>query len=98
MAHRDASDMGCIGFIGHERELLHSLKDLIERITDFHSRNIGFKSLTENIDITTSGGKLIFHIFGALAEFEQDIIKDKRRAHSSPRPWQTGGTATIILK
>jgi DNA invertase Pin-like site-specific DNA recombinase len=54
-----------------------SLKDLIERITDLHSRNIGFKSLTENIDTTTSGGKLIFHIFGALAEFERDIIKER---------------------
>src|SRR5687768_2148099 len=57
-----------------------SLKDLIERITDLHSRNISFKSLTENIDTTTSGGKLIFHIFGALAEFEQDIIKERTNA------------------
>src|SRR3954453_10203655 len=46
----------------------HSLKDLITRITDLHQRGIGFKSPTENIDTTTSGGKLIFHIFGALAE------------------------------
>ena len=57
-----------------------SLKDLIERITELHSRNIGFKSLTENIDTTTSGGKLIFHIFGALAEFERDIIKERTNA------------------
>jgi DNA invertase Pin-like site-specific DNA recombinase len=57
-----------------------SLKDLIEQITDLHSRNIGFKSLTENIDTTTSGGKLIFHIFGALAEFERDIIKERTNA------------------
>jgi DNA invertase Pin-like site-specific DNA recombinase len=57
-----------------------SLKDLIERITDLHSRNISFKSLTENIDTTTSGGKLIFHIFGALAEFERDIIKERTNA------------------
>src|SRR5688500_147734 len=57
-----------------------SLKDLIERITQLHSRNIGFKSLTENIDTTTSGGKLIFHIFGALAEFERDIIKERTNA------------------
>jgi DNA invertase Pin-like site-specific DNA recombinase len=57
-----------------------SLKDLIERITDLHSRNIGFKSLMENIDTTTSGGKLIFHIFGALAEFERDIIKERTTA------------------
>jgi len=38
------------------------------------------KSLTENIDTTTSGGKLIFHIFGALAEFERDIIKERTTA------------------
>jgi DNA invertase Pin-like site-specific DNA recombinase len=57
-----------------------SLKDLIERITQLHSRKIGFKSLTENIDTTTSGGKLIFHIFGALAEFERDIIKERTNA------------------
>src|ERR687898_916621 len=57
-----------------------SLKDLIERITDLHTRNIGFKSLTENIDTTTSGGKLIFHIFGALAEFERDIIRERTNA------------------
>jgi DNA invertase Pin-like site-specific DNA recombinase len=57
-----------------------SLKDLIERITELPSKNIGFKSLTENIDTTTSGGKLIFHIFGALAEFERDIIMERTNA------------------
>ena len=57
-----------------------SLKDLIERLTQLHNRNIGFKSLTENIDTTTSGGKLIFHIFGALAEFELDIIRERTNA------------------
>jgi DNA invertase Pin-like site-specific DNA recombinase len=57
-----------------------SLKDLIERLTELHSRNIGFKSLTESIDTTTSGGKLIFHIFGALAEFERDIIRERTNA------------------
>ena len=57
-----------------------SLKDLIERLTDLHTRNIGFKSLTESIDTTTSGGKLIFHIFGALAEFERDIIRERTNA------------------
>jgi DNA invertase Pin-like site-specific DNA recombinase len=50
-----------------------SLKDLIARITELQNGDIGFKSLTEQIDTTTSGGKLIFHIFGALAEFERDI-------------------------
>src|SRR5689334_20926316 len=38
------------------------------------------KSLTEQIDTTTSGGKLIFHIFGALAEFERDIIRERTNA------------------
>jgi DNA invertase Pin-like site-specific DNA recombinase len=47
-----------------------SLPHLITTLTALEERGIGFKSLTENIDTTTSGGKLIFHIFGALAEFE----------------------------
>jgi DNA invertase Pin-like site-specific DNA recombinase len=57
-----------------------SLKHLIETITDLNNRKIGFKSIQENIDTTTSGGKLIFHIFGALAEFERDIIKERTQA------------------
>lgn len=57
-----------------------SLKHLIETITYLNNRKIGFKSLTENIDTTTSGGKLIFHIFGALAEFERDIIRERTQA------------------
>src|ERR1700694_6092644 len=57
-----------------------SLKHLIETITNLNKRNIGFKSLTENVDTTTSGGKLVFHIFGALAEFERDIIRERTQA------------------
>ena len=57
-----------------------SLKHLIETITDLSNRNIGFLSTTENIDTTTSGGKLIFHIFGALAEFERNLIKERTQA------------------
>ena len=57
-----------------------SLKDLIARITQLQNLDIGFKSLTEQIDTTTSGGKLIFHIFGALAEFERDIIRERTHA------------------
>jgi DNA invertase Pin-like site-specific DNA recombinase len=57
-----------------------SLKDLITRIRELETRKIGFKSLTESIDTTTSGGKLIFHIFGALAEFERDIIRERTNA------------------
>jgi len=57
-----------------------SLQHLIETVTKLNNRKIGFKSITENIDNTTSGGKLIFHIFGALAEFERDIIKERTNA------------------
>jgi DNA invertase Pin-like site-specific DNA recombinase len=57
-----------------------SLKYLIEVITRLNERGIGFRSLTEQIDTTTSGGKLIFHVFGALAEFERDIIRERTQA------------------
>jgi DNA invertase Pin-like site-specific DNA recombinase len=57
-----------------------SLKHLIETITTLNNRNIGFKSLQENIDTTISGGKLVFHIFGALAEFERDSIRERTKA------------------
>src|SRR3954468_2831144 len=57
-----------------------SLRDLIDTIAKLETRKIGFKSLTENIDTTTSGGKLIFHIFGALAEFERNLIRERTNA------------------
>jgi DNA invertase Pin-like site-specific DNA recombinase len=57
-----------------------SLRHLIETITALANRQIGFKSITESIDTTTSGGKLVFHIFGALAEFERDIIRERTQA------------------
>lgn len=54
-----------------------SIKHLIEVITQLHQRNIAFKSLQENINTKSPGGKLIFHIFCALAEFERDIIRER---------------------
>jgi DNA invertase Pin-like site-specific DNA recombinase len=57
-----------------------SLKHLIEIVSQLQAREIGFRSITESIDTTTSGGKLIFHVFGALAEFERDIIRERTKA------------------
>jgi len=57
-----------------------SLKHLIEVVTELEQRQIGFCSLTERIDTTTPGGKLIFHVFGALAEFERDLIRERTQA------------------
>jgi DNA invertase Pin-like site-specific DNA recombinase len=57
-----------------------SLPHLIETVATLAGRGVGFKSLTESIDTTNTGGKLIFHIFGALAEFERDLIQERTRA------------------
>jgi len=57
-----------------------SLSNLIELLNDLSARGVGFKSLTEQIDTTTSGGNLIFHIFGALADFERELIRERSRA------------------
>src|SRR4051794_3282584 len=57
-----------------------SLRHLIDTITDLQERGVGFKSLTENIDTTTSGGRLDFNIFASLAEFEREIIRERTNA------------------
>jgi DNA invertase Pin-like site-specific DNA recombinase len=73
-----------------------SLKHLIHLVEQLDKREVAFKSLQENIDTTTSGGRLVFHLFGALAEFERTLIRERtqaRRSQSSSRPrpsgWQT---------
>ena len=57
-----------------------SLQHLIEVVSDLEERKIGFQSLTENIDTTSPTGKLIFHIFGSLAEFERGLIRERVKA------------------
>lgn len=57
-----------------------SLPHLIQTVRKLAERNVGFQSVQENIDTMTSGGKLIFHIFGALAEFERDLILERTEA------------------
>lgn len=60
--------------------LSRSLKDLIEMVALLESKGIGLRSLQEAIDATSSSGKLVFHIFGALAEFERNLIKERTQA------------------
>jgi DNA invertase Pin-like site-specific DNA recombinase len=57
-----------------------SIQHLIQMIKTLEDKKITFKSLQENMDTATSGGKLIFHIFSALAEFERDLIKERTQA------------------
>ena len=57
-----------------------SLKDLIEMVNQLEARGVGLKSLHESLDTSSSSGKLIFHIFGALAEFERNLIRERTQA------------------
>lgn len=57
-----------------------SMPHLIETIGALEARGVGFRSLTEAIDTTTPGGRLIFHVFGALGQFERDLIRERTKA------------------
>ena len=57
-----------------------SLPHLIETVAALAARGVGFRSLTEAIDTTTPGGRLVFHLFGALGQFERDLIRERTRA------------------
>jgi len=58
-----------------------SLPHLIETIGDLEARGVGFKSVQESIDTTTTpGGRLVFHVFGALASFERELIQERTLA------------------
>lgn len=57
-----------------------SLRHLIDTVTELAARGVGFRSLHENIDTTTPGGRLVFHLFAALAEFERDLIRERTQA------------------
>src|SRR5215210_3475176 len=54
-----------------------SLRELIDLVEELEGRGVGFRSLKESLDTTTAGGRLIFHVFGALAEFEREIIRER---------------------
>jgi DNA invertase Pin-like site-specific DNA recombinase len=57
-----------------------SLRELIDLVGELEGRGVGFRSLKESLDTTTAGGRLIFHVFGALAEFERKIIRESTMA------------------
>lgn len=60
--------------------LARSMKQLVTLVDDLHNRGIQFISLQENIDTTSAGGELMFHIFAALAQFERGIISERTKA------------------
>ncbi len=80
--------------------LARSLKQLIETVEDLEKREIGFRSLTEAIDTTTSGGRLVFHIFASLAEFERSIIRERTRAglEAARSRGRTGGRPPALTE
>ena len=57
-----------------------SLQHLVATVNDLETRGIGFESLNEKIDTGSAGGKLIFHLFGALAEFESNLNSERTKA------------------
>ena len=57
-----------------------SLPHLIETVAELERRGVGFRSITEAIDTTTSSGRLVFHLFGPLGQFERDLIQERTRA------------------
>ena len=77
-----------------------SLKDLIDIMNLFKNKNIHFKSISENIDTATPTGKLIFHITGAFAEFERNIIRERTKAgiESARARGRKGGRPTKMTE
>lgn len=75
-----------------------SLRHLIDVATDLAARGVGFRSLTESVDTTTPGGRLIFHMFGALAQFERELVRERTLAGltSARARGRNGGRPTIM--
>jgi len=65
--------------VGKLDRLARSLRDLVLMVEEFNGRGIDFRSLTEDINTTTPAGKLVFHIFATLAEFERRLIIERTR-------------------
>jgi len=77
-----------------------SVSHLIETIKRFEQKKISFKFITENIDTTSPGGRLIFYMFGALAEFERDLIRERVQAglKAARARRNKGGSPSLYFK
>lgn len=77
-----------------------SIRQLIDQLSVLQERGIGFKSLQEAIDTTSPGGRLVFHVFAALAEFERDLIRDRTKAglDAARARGRTGGRPALLSK
>lgn len=75
-----------------------SLSHMIETVGTLETRGVGFRSLTENIDTTTPGGRLIFHVFGALGQFERDLIRERTKAglNAAAARGRKGGRKPVV--
>jgi len=75
-----------------------SLPHLVETVRQLEERGVGFKSLQEAIDTTTPGGRLVFHVFGALASFERELIQERTLAGlaAARERGRLGGRPTVL--
>lgn len=75
-----------------------SLRDLVEIVNAFQEQGVMFKSITESIDTSTPGGKLIFHVFASLAEFERELTRERTLAGlaSARARGRKGGRPTVM--
>jgi DNA invertase Pin-like site-specific DNA recombinase len=77
-----------------------SLRHLVDTIATLADRGVGFRSLQEQVDTTTPGGKLVFHVFAALAEFERDLVRERTAAGlaAARARGRKGGRPTVMTK
>ena len=94
LAHARAGDTVVVWRLDR---LGRSLKHLIEVVADLEHRGVAFQSLTEAINTSTPGGRLIFHIFASLSQFEADLIRERTMAGlaAARARGRTGGRPTV---
>ena len=84
--------------IPHLDRLARSLSHLLSTVNELKARGIGFRSLTEQMDTTTPQGEFLFHVFGALAQFERSLIQERVRTGlaAARRRGRRGGRPVVI--